>query len=360
VLSQQADVASEHLTFSRWIAGVVVRWRIVARALGVVAVIAIAAVLFVPPVYRAQVLFITNPSSNGKLASALSGGAIAGLASQMGLSGTPGADPSETPAFYDQLVHSRELITRVLTTRFLNPRTEARDDSATLLEILRIKHDNPRRRMEIGVKKLRDGVNTWFDVKTSFVRFSVDTRWPELSAAVANQMMKQVEYFNREQRRSRASEKRASLEKRLDIAKERLQEAESARKEFLTRNTVVNSPHLQYQNMRLERSEENASDLYNLLLREFESAQMDEFDDKPLITVVDTAVVPYKPEWPRYGLVGMSAIAVGLLIGLILAGIATLYSAWQARDPSDAQEFEGAVAAMKGGFRHPFRRRKVG
>mgnify|MGYP001796988775 CR=1 FL=1 len=109
-----------HLTFSRWFAETLLRWRIIARAMGLVIVLAILAVIFIPPVYRSRASFVANTSSGNKLSSSISGaGALGGLASQLGV-GSSG-DPSDTPAFYMKLIESRELLPRLLPSRFPNP-----------------------------------------------------------------------------------------------------------------------------------------------------------------------------------------------------------------------------------------------
>ena len=121
--AEQALV-SDHLTFTRWLAGVLLRWRLVAAITVLSILSALAASFIIPPVYRAKASFVANSSSASKLpgaAGASSG--VGGLISQLG--GSLGGDLSESPNFYIQLFQSRELLTRIALSRFPNPRTAA-------------------------------------------------------------------------------------------------------------------------------------------------------------------------------------------------------------------------------------------
>src|SRR5579859_5229638 len=91
------------LTFSVWLAGIIVRWRLVLKVMAGTLVVAALAAIFLPPVYEAHASFVTSGSSSSKMASALgsSGSGLQGLASQLGVSA--GADPSESPNFYVKL-----------------------------------------------------------------------------------------------------------------------------------------------------------------------------------------------------------------------------------------------------------------
>src|SRR6476620_956133 len=168
--------ADDHLTFTRWAAGVVERQRSVLWfALGGLAAALIATVV-VPPVYRSNASFVANTSGTSKVQAAASSSPISGLLSQFG--GTLGGDPSESPNFYLELINSRELLTRVLESKFKDPRTDNLRDSARLVDILRLRSNEPVRRMELGVKKLGKSISGGLDAKTNLVWFSTDAEYP--------------------------------------------------------------------------------------------------------------------------------------------------------------------------------------
>jgi uncharacterized protein involved in exopolysaccharide biosynthesis len=338
----------QHLTFGVWIAGIISRWRLVLKVMGLTLVAAALAAIFLPPIWEARASFVTTGSANSKMANALSGGGGAGLqgiASQLGVS--PGTDPSESPNFYVKLIESEELRRRLLQSRFQDPRSKSPRDSATLLDILRIKSNDPARRMEIGVKNMGKAINPDFDLKTNLVTMSVRLRWPELAAAVANRTIELVDAFNHEQRVSRARSKRVFLENRLDSAKAELRNAEERQRVFYDQNRQWrSSPQLVFEEGRIRRNVDVASDLFRNLQQQFETARLDEFNDAAVITVVDPAVPPRKAQWPRYWILLASSLFIGGILGLLVAGAAAILADWRGRNPDTATALSNSIAAL--------------
>ncbi len=334
------------LTFSVWIAGIIARWKLVLQVMAGTLLVAAIAAIVLPPVYEAHASFVTASSSGGKMASALSSGVgIQGLASQLGV-GSVG-EPSESPNFYVKLIESEELRRRLLNSRFRDPRAKSPRDSATLLEILRIKNKDPQRRVEIGLKQLRKSIATSFDLKTNLVELKVTSRFPDLAAAIANRTIELVDGFNHEQRVSRARSKRVFVQNRLDSAKAQLQQAEERQRFFYEQNRLWrNSPQLVFDEGRLRRNAEVATDLFLTLQRQFEAARLDEFNDAAVITVVDPGVPPHKAQWPRYWLLLASALAAGGILGVLVAGSSTVLADWRRRNPDRAGALSDSVAAL--------------
>jgi len=346
-IAEQAT-GSDHLTFTRWLAGVLLRWRTVVAVTIVTLVLGLAATLIIPPVYRSNASFVANSSSSSKLQGAgNSSSGLGGIISQLG--GSVGGDPSESPNFYVELLASRELLTRLLESRFPNPRTDAPRDSATLLTILRINKSDPKRQMELGVKKMLDATHPGLDPKTNLVWFSVDAQWPELSSQIANRLIELVSNFNRETRVSRAKSKRTFLQMRRDSAQTALREAEERLRVFYEQNRgIIIAPSLRYEEARIKRDGDLASDLYMNLDRQLEVARIDEINDAALITVIDSAVVPRKAQWPRYGVMLITGTALGLLFGILLAGSAAILADWRERNPDSWSDFRSALATTRG------------
>jgi uncharacterized protein involved in exopolysaccharide biosynthesis len=332
----------DHLTFVEWVARTVAHWRIVAVTCVVAIVAAIIAVIFVPPVYRTRASFVANSSSSSKMPQSLpGGGALAGLATQLGVSS--GADPSESPQFYMELISSRELLTRLLQSRFRDPRGNSARDSATLLDILKIRESDPGRRLEVGIKKMSRAITGDFEIKTNLVWIDVDARWAELSSAVANRTLQLVTAFNREQRVSRIRSKRVYLESRVDSAKVQLHQAEERQRSFYDQNrSWRTSPDLVIAEGQLRRDVDIETDLYLNLKHQLETARIDEFNDAALITVVDSAVPPRKAQWPRFGLLTFSTLMIGILLGSLFAGSAAVLDDWRARNPASSASMRGA------------------
>ncbi len=326
--------AGDYLTFSRWLAGVVNRWRLVALTAAGITIVALIATLIIPPVYRSHASFVANSSSQSKLPSGTSGSPISGLISQFG--GSLGGDPSESPNFYLQLLVSRELLTRLLASKFPDPRTEVATDSARLIDILKLNSKEPQRRMELAVKNMISSVHGGLDPKTNLVWFSTDARYPELSSQISNRLIALVSAFNRETRVSRAKSKRMFLEGRMDSAKVELQLAEARLRFFYEQNRgLLSAPSLKFEEQRLKRDVDVDSDLYLNLQGQLEVARIDEINDAALITVIDTAVVPRKAQWPRYGAITMTGVGLGLLAGFLIAGSLAVMEFWRERNPEE-------------------------
>ncbi len=334
--------ASDHLTFTRWLAGILLRWRLIAGVTLATLIAGLVATLVIPPVYRSSASFVANASSSSKLQGSLGGaGGIAGLISELG--GGVGGDPSESPNFYIQLLTSRELRTRVVQSRFPNPRTDAPNDSATLVDIYKIKQKDPRRRLEIAIKNLSDAIRASFDAKTNLVLFTVDAQWPELSAQISNVIIERVSAFNRETRVSRAKSKRLFLQERLDSARIVLNQAEDRQRVFYDQNRQWRtSAMLTVEEARLRREMDGATQLYQTLHGQLEAARIDEFNDAALITVIDSAVAPRKAQWPRYGVLTITTLVLGFLAGILLSGSATVLADWRALNPEAWGQFRSA------------------
>jgi uncharacterized protein involved in exopolysaccharide biosynthesis len=335
------------LTFGVWLAGIISRWRLVVWVMLATLLLAGLAVALLPPVYRAHASFATAGSTNSKISSALSGGSagLDGIASQLGV--TASADPSESPNFYVSLIESEELRRRLLNSKFRDPRGRSPRDSATLLDIYRPRSDNPQRRMELGLKRVGKAISTDMDLKTNMVKLTVDAQWSELSAAIANRTIQLVDAFNHEQRVSRARSKRIFVQSRLDSAKLELQSAEQRLRTFYEQNRLWRtSPQLVFEEGQLRRGVEVAGDLFQTLQRQFEMARLDEFNDAAEITVVDPAVPPWKPQWPRYWVLLASALFVGGLLGILVAGSAAILDDWRGRNPATASALHDSIAAL--------------
>jgi uncharacterized protein involved in exopolysaccharide biosynthesis len=318
---------------------------------------AILAVIFVPPVYRARASFVTNASA-ASVKLPQSTGAMRGLgnlASQFGLGAPP--DPSQSPQFYTELIRSRELRTRLLESRFADPRTAAPSDSVRLLELLRIKNKDPERKLELGLKALTRAIQSEYDEQTNLVRLSVDAQWRHLSSAVANRALELVSTFNREQRTSRARSNRTFLESRVAQVYSDLRAAEARQRDFYEQNRSWRaSPALVLQEQQMKREVDWTTDLYLSLQQQLENARLEEVNDAALITVVDSAVPPRKAEWPRYGMLLVSTVSLGLIFGLMLAGSATVLADWRARNPGSASQLGGAMRSVRHEIGNAFRR----
>jgi uncharacterized protein involved in exopolysaccharide biosynthesis len=184
----------------------------------------------------------------------------------------------------------------------------------------------------------------------------VDARWAELSAEIANKLIDLVSTFDREIRVSRAKSLRVFLQMRHDSAQAALRMAEDNQRSFYERNRgfIGGSPSLKFEEQRITREVELASELYVSLDRQLEVARIDEINEAALITIIDSAVIPRKALWPRYWVTLFTATAVGLLVGLLLAASASILSDWKSRNPAAWGYLSTAMANARSDLRAAF------
>ncbi len=348
---------SDHLTVSQWLAEAIARWRLIALVIALTFVATALAILLIPPVYRTQVSFVANTTSGARLSGgALSAaGPLAGIAASLGMGA--GADPSESPNFYVELIQSRELLTRLLESKFRDPRGATARDSARLIDILRLRGSDPQRKLEKGIKKMSKAINGTFDITTSLVWLDVDAQWPELSSAIANRTIELVSSFNREQRVTRVRSKRIFLEDRVAKARADLDAAEGKLRAFNEQNrSWRTAPGLVFDEQHLQREMDRTEQLYLQLQQQYEMTLLDEVNDAARITVVDAGVTPRKALWPDYTILAVAVPMAGLFLGFLVAGGAAVYGDWRGRNPRSASYLSTTVRRVRGEIRNAFRR----
>ena len=350
---------SDHLTLSAWLAETLLRWRLIALVVALTFVVTVLAVIFIHPIYRTRVSFVANTTGNASRlpTSALgsAAGPLAGIAAQLNVAS--GADPSESPNFYVELIQSRELLTRLLLSKFRDPRGTSPRDSARLIDILRPRASDPQRRLEKGIKKMSKSMDGDFDVLTNLVWLDVDARWPELSSAIANRTIDLVSEFNREQRVSRVRSKRVFLEDRVAKARSDLDAAEDRLRVFEEQNRSWRAaPGLAFEHEHLQRELNRTEELYLQLQRQYESTLLDEVNDAARITVVDAGVTPRKALWPNYPVLAVAVPFSGLFLGFLVAGAAAVFADWRRRNPSSAGRLSTTWRTVKRDIRNAFKR----
>ena len=341
---------NERLTFARWLANSIARWRFVLGFTSVVVVLVAVISLLLTPAYRAWASFVTT-GSGIQLPDRL-----AGIASQLGV--LPAGEPDESPMFYFELLQSRELLTRLATSMFDDPRTPEPDDSTSLLDILVRRSKSQADAIEKGIRRLRRITQVTPDQRTNLVTITVDSRWPDLSAAIANRAVELVAVFNLEQRQSRARELRRFLEARVAEGLHDLEAAENEIQVFYQQNRLwQDSPPLLLEEARLRRRVSLANQLYIELSSELETAKIDEVNDTPVITIVDRAVPPVRRRFPRRKQMVVVAGFVGMALATFTAGVLELLGQWSRENPDDSESLQRAIRGMLRGLTPRLRRR---
>lgn len=317
------------------------RWKLVVGLPLLAALLAAAVSLVIPEKYAATTTFV--PESEGESLSLPSG--LSGLASQFGVSlpSTGGGSPQ----FYANVLRSRTLRDAVLRAGFPDPRTETVGDSATLLELLDVDGETEARRLEAGREQLSEITSLNVDNETSVVQVSVETRYPALSASVANLYVELLNRFNLETRQSQAQARRRFIEDRLTEAEAELRAAEEELRGFLESNRqFTGSPQLEFEHERLQRQVRIKEEVFTSLRRQYEEARIQEVNDTPVITVIDVAVPPQEKSSPRRKL--------NVLLAFFLVGVVAVFGAFglefiersRERDEDEYREFTSRWSAI--------------
>lgn len=277
------------------------RWRLV-TTLTVGCVLLAQGIAFVlPKGYTSSASFTPEDTKPNQLP-----GALAGVAGQLGLLQGGG---NQSPEFYVRLLNSRDVRERIL----LEP-----IEGQTLVQ--RYGTGGRPDSLDKANRKLGKDYSVSVDRTANIVRLDVELGSPSVARAVCESFLAEVSRFNSSLRRTLAGERRRFAERQLSDASVELADAENALRDFLSRNRGGASPTLQFERARLDRRLTLAQDLYLNLSHQVQTSRLDEVNDTPLISVVETPNLPTRKSRPNRILIGIMALALGLAgsIGYIL------------------------------------------
>ena len=277
------------------------------------------------------------------------------LASQFGVR-VPGAmrDEELTPAFYADLLASREILHRVAGREFAVEGV----GRASLADLFEIEEDTEELRLEEAIEELQDDVLTISTGReTGIVTVEVQTKWPDLSQEIAERLLDEIARFNLHTRQSQAAAERVFIEERVDSAREALLAAESEMQAFLQANRRwEDAPDLIFQHDRLERDISLRQQVYTTLVQSFEQARISEVRDTPVITVLQAPFFPPGPDEDRLLLVVALGLVLGGMAGVVLAFVVEAVKRPAPGDPAREdfqQTWEGLVRSLPFGRRSP-------
>ena len=336
------------------------RWRFVVGLPVLAAILSAIVVLLLPPRYTATVTFVPEQRAPSRGGGAAGGGAgLVGLAGQLGI--PLGMDPTQSPRFYAEVLTSRELLSRVLLTKFADPRHPAAGDSVPLLAILRVwggiwGAKSAADSLDRGVRKLARRVSARVDIQTYLVYLSVTTRYPDLSAAVATRFIEYLNEFNATKRESQARARRQFVEQRILDGERELHAAEDDLRRFHERNRAwQESPELSAEEGRLHMQVNILQEVYLTLRRDYEQARIEEVNDTPVITVVDPAVSPVRQSRWREVLI-LLAFVLGGVIGVVGAWTGGRLDRLRREEQDGYREFTALLQRLRREIARPFGR----
>lgn len=323
------------------------RKQILRTVLGAV-LLTTAIVLILPRTWTAKGSFVAQGGQGESL------GQLAGLASQFGVNiNSSGGYP---PRFFAALMTSDQVL-RTMVDQSYTITEDGVKKTIKLEDALDISGRNPRVRRQKAINKLRrDVIGAIFDQRTGVTSFSVSTESPELSVAIAQVLIEEINKFNTERHRSRASIERRFVEDRRIVVAAELRTAEQRLEVFLTQNRLISgSPQRTIELERLKRRATELEQVVEALSRSYERARIEEVRDTPVLTLVAPPELPAIPDSRSLGewLVAVALLSTLFSIGLILAlQMHGVLPQWKSGAPSRLGEYAGVLGSE---LRRPWR-----
>lgn len=314
------------------------RWTIVLTALllGVVA----------GGIAHVRALQFTTTAAFRPQGSEAGGSQLAALASQFGVAVPGGGSEEASPAFYSELVTSREILTRIAVEPF-----EVEGHGSVLLkDLLEIEEPTEAIRDKETLRWLtEDAVSVSTGRETGTVTLRVVTEWPDLSKAIAERLLEEVSTFNMDTRQSQAASERAFIEGRVQAAEAGLQAAEDSLRVFLEQNRQLGSPLLQFREAALQREVTLRSTVLTALVQSFHQAEIAEVRDTPVITVLQQPFMPPERDPRRRVLSALLGLVLGGMLGMVLAFVREAFSRPDDGDPARAdfrESWDGFMSSI--------------
>jgi uncharacterized protein involved in exopolysaccharide biosynthesis len=237
------------------------------------------------------------------------------IAALTGAGGTAGSDFQE---IFKDLVESRRLLDPLIERSWPHE-----GEGTTLYEVFGVEHDTldaagKRRAYLALLRRLRsEALRVHRNRFTGFVEIAGRMpRDPELAASFTNATVQRLADLTREITIQRAVDRRRRVERRsLEVEEQMLlAEAELAAFEAANRN-YGESPGLSAQHRELQRRVQVHTTVWGELRRQLELARLEESRQQAPIEVLDWAVAPVRPVYPRTRFFAVT----GALLGVALA-----------------------------------------
>jgi len=282
-------------------------------------------------------------------------GNMPGLAAQLGLT-LPMSDPGQSPAFYAEMIKSRDVLLALTDSMFTYRDLNQRTVTVSLAQAYKVRARDSLLLRERTLGRLNGSVTVRTSARSGVVTFSVEAPAPELAERIANGILIELSYFNMQRRQSQAAAERRFTEQRLVEVRADLRTAEDALADFLRRNrSITNSPQLKFEEQRLTTEVDLRRTVYSQLAQAYEQSKIEEVRDTPQLTIVQRPEVPVLPD-PRM-LIGKTLVALvfGAVVGLLLGMVRERVADAKLHSAPEVTEFarlrDAALAAVK----HPFR-----
>lgn len=243
---------------------------------------------------------------------------LSGLAAQFGVA-VPGADRTQSPDFYAELVKSRDILAQTALARYETTIDGVRRQG-TLVELYGEDAGTPAQRLDETLRRMQRWVSTSTGIRTGIVRLEVRSISPDLAAQVAANLVARANQFNLDTKQGQAAAERQFSEQRLATARAELFTAEERLASFLRANRLYEmSPILVMEHDRLQRAVDVRQQVFSSLAQSYEQARIDALRDTPVLSLVEKPAPPVRPDGRGTVVRGLLGLFAGAVVGGMLA-----------------------------------------
>jgi uncharacterized protein involved in exopolysaccharide biosynthesis len=295
-----------------------------------------------PLVYASTATFIPQASQTQM------SGIAALAASQFGVTLPSSNAGNWGPSTYLELLRSRELLDPI--TRDTVVVAERGNRAIPVIELLEVKAPSEGLRVEAAAGRLRGMIVASESKTVGGVKVRVSTPWPSVSLWLTNRVLRGVNQFNIQTRKSQSVEEIQFVTAQAVEAERALGVAEYRLQSFLQGNREFSSPQLTFERDRLQRDVSLRRELQMSWLKSREDARVRAVRENPVITVFESPRLALHPESRHALLHAVLGIIVGGTIGVILAFLSHVLRAARRANGADARHFFDLMEQSKPRF----------
>lgn len=175
---------------------------------------------------------------------------------------------------------------------------------------------------DIGLRQLSKMVEINLDRTTGFITLTATSKYPELSAGMANAYLDELNNYNINYRQSKARDNERFVTGRLREVKQELLDAEDSLRLLQQQNLNYLSavdPTLRTELARLERDVKVKEAVFLSLSEKSELAKLEAVKDVPVIQILDRGDVPDIKSAPRRSIYLLGALFGSIFVSVILS-----------------------------------------
>jgi len=262
---------------------------------------------------------------------------LALAASQFGVR-VPTTGATWGPPIYVELLQSRALLEPIALDTLAVAEQGGR--RVAVMDLLGVAGSTSSKRADVAVRALARIVTAEEDRKLGAVKLSVKTAWPSVSFAIAQRLVRGVNLFNLETRKSQAAAERQFAETQAGEAEAALRAAEDRLQSFLQQNrSISGSQELAFAMDRLRREVALRQQVYTSLVQNREEARLREVRDTPVITVLEEPRLPVMGEGRKSLQKAILGGLAGGIFGVLIAFLARALAEARLAPSEEVQEF---------------------